>query len=242
VQQEEHHVVLGEKLRDRWQFVRADLLPGPIHLNFPVGLPILVDPSQAVIGQEHLTRQSLEEILQVGVRLGWQRHLQYRIIGAEDLWQHALGERAGQLQPVFPAFTRQLPAILQRDIHAGLRLDQQIGFRQKTGEQHAMPMFIGALCRQPINRLHATSLIATISKLTAMRSQRITQLALLRCHARPWLVVMYCKLFNHFARTGLGNAPRRPDGIFKTMAQFAGERLHGCQRFKRPRLILSANW
>ena len=57
-----------------------------------------------------------------------------------------------------------------------------------------MPMFICTLGREAINRLHATALIATITKLATVRSQRIPQLALLRRHTRVWFMAMHRKL------------------------------------------------
>ena len=84
-----------------------------------------------------------------------------------------------------------------------------------------MPMFICTLGREAINRLHATALIATITKLATVRSQRIPQLALLRRHTRVWFMVMHRKLFNRIACTSLGDTARLPDSIFKRAAKLA---------------------
>ena len=52
VQQEEHHIMLGEQLRDSGQLVGADLVARFIDLLLMLGLPELIDPAQAIISSE----------------------------------------------------------------------------------------------------------------------------------------------------------------------------------------------
>src|SRR5258708_21732854 len=54
VEQEIHHVVFGEQLPDRRQFVLADLVSGGVDLVLPFRLPELVAPAKAIAGGEHL--------------------------------------------------------------------------------------------------------------------------------------------------------------------------------------------
>jgi len=49
VQEEPHHVVLGEQLRDGWQLGGADLAAGGVNAFLLVGLPVLVDPPKGVV-------------------------------------------------------------------------------------------------------------------------------------------------------------------------------------------------
>ena len=51
------------------------------------------------------------------------------------------------------------------------------------------------------------------TKLPAVGPQCIAQLALLRRHTRPRLVMRYPKLFNHLACTRLGNTPCLPHRV-----------------------------
>ena len=46
VQEEQDHVVLGEQLRDRGQFVGTDLCARPVYFVLPLGLPELVGPAK----------------------------------------------------------------------------------------------------------------------------------------------------------------------------------------------------
>jgi hypothetical protein len=54
-----------------------------------------------------------------------------------------------------------------------------------------MPVFVRAFCREVFNRLNTPAVIAPITQLPAMGAQAITQLALLRRHAWPMLLVMH---------------------------------------------------
>src|SRR5437870_1917289 len=60
MKQEEHHVVLREQLGNRWQFIRADLLPRTIDLVLPLGLPELIGPPERVVSGEDADRQRFE--------------------------------------------------------------------------------------------------------------------------------------------------------------------------------------
>lgn len=52
MQQEEHHVIFGEQLRDGGEFVGPDLGFGLLDAFLFVGLPELSDPAEAVRGEE----------------------------------------------------------------------------------------------------------------------------------------------------------------------------------------------
>ena len=54
MQQEFHHIRLGEQLGHRRQFVRADFHLRSVDLILPFRLPELIDPTQAVAGGEDL--------------------------------------------------------------------------------------------------------------------------------------------------------------------------------------------
>ncbi len=64
LQQEPHHVILGEQLRHRRQIRPTDLPLRPVHLILTPRLPVLIHPPQRVIRREHLRRQPLQQSLQ----------------------------------------------------------------------------------------------------------------------------------------------------------------------------------
>src|SRR5579875_198432 len=65
VQQEEDHVVLGEKLGDGGNFVSTNLPLRLVDLFLSIGLPELIDPSKTVIGDEHVTRKLFQKIFEL---------------------------------------------------------------------------------------------------------------------------------------------------------------------------------
>ena len=69
IQQEVHHVILGEQLRDGRQFIRADLVAGGVDLALLLRLPELVDSAERIGRREHLRRDAFHQPfeLQAGV-------------------------------------------------------------------------------------------------------------------------------------------------------------------------------
>ena len=171
MEQEEDHVVLGEELRDRRQLVGADLRLGLVDLVLLVRLPELIDPAEAVVGLEHRARQTLQQVLQLRARFRRQRDLEHRIVLAEDLRQHPLGVVARELQPVRRLLAGEFLHLVERDRHARLRLDQQIGLGQEAREQHAVPVLVGAFLNEPSGRLRSRLRVAPVAELPAMRAQ-----------------------------------------------------------------------
>ena len=76
MEQELHHVVLCEQLRHCGHGSPVDLLAAFVDLFLPLALPKLVDPAQAVVGQEGFFRQPREELFQSKAMLGRKLDLQ----------------------------------------------------------------------------------------------------------------------------------------------------------------------
>jgi len=87
LQQEVHHVGLGEELRDGADAVAADLLLALVDLVLPLRLPVLVDPAQGVTRGKDLRGQATHQALQPLLVFGSKRHTQQRVIRAEDAWE-----------------------------------------------------------------------------------------------------------------------------------------------------------
>ena len=71
-------------------------------------------------------------------------------------WAEAGGERPlvhALLAGALPL--GQFLALVQRHRHAHLRLDEQVVLGEEAGEQHAMPVFVGALLDEAFDGLGA---------------------------------------------------------------------------------------
>ena len=117
--------------------------------------------------------------------------LECRMVRAEHLRKHAVGVARRERPPVQPLLLRQLLALLQRDRDARARLDEKIVLRQKTGEQHAVPVLVGALMHEVIDTLASRARVAPISELSSMGAQAIAQSTLLWTHVSIWIALMH---------------------------------------------------
>ena len=166
MEQELHHVRLGEELRHRRDLVRADLDLGAVDLILLLALPELVDPPQRVGGGEDRLRQRRQQLLQLEHVLGREGDLEQRVVGPEDLRQHPLGAAGGEDPHIHAVFLGQFLGLGQADGHVLLRLDQQTVLGQEPGEEHPMPVFVGALAGQVVNLV----VLALASGLGSLRS------------------------------------------------------------------------
>ena len=113
MEQEEDHVVLGEELRHRRQFVGADLALGGVDGVLLLALPELINPPEAVVGNEDVARKPFENRLQLLTLLGRKRDLEHRIARAEDLRKHPLREVAREHEPVDAALAADFAALVE---------------------------------------------------------------------------------------------------------------------------------
>ena len=69
-----------------------------------------------------------------------------------------VGEAGGQrplVQAAAAGLLGKFLAVLQGDGDAQVRFDEQVALRQEAGEQHSMPVLVGALLHQAANGLFA---------------------------------------------------------------------------------------
>ena len=191
MQQEEHHVVLGEELGHRRQFVGADLLPAGVDLVFLLGLPELIGPAQGIVTSEDGGRQGVELPLQRLAGLGGEGDLEYRVVGPEDLREHSLGETGGQRPRILASLPSQLLALVHRDRHAGVGLDEQMVLRQETGEEHPVPVLVGDLMGETVNGLGATDCVAHVAELTAAGAETVAERSFRGRHGAVRLVPVH---------------------------------------------------
>ena len=146
--------MLGEQLRDGGQGLARDLVAGGVDLIFALRLPELIDPPQAVLGGEDLDRQLGDQLLQRPLVLRREADLEHGIVGPENLRQHPGRVTCRQRPAVRRTLVRrQLIALRQRDRHPFLLVNEQMVLGQEPGEQHPVPVLVGALVDQPVDRL-----------------------------------------------------------------------------------------
>jgi hypothetical protein len=91
VQQEVHHVGLGEELGDCGKFVCANLDFRGVDFVFALGLPVLLHPAQAVAGLVDFVGKSSQKAFEFALVLDGKGHVKYRVLRLKDLRQHAGG-------------------------------------------------------------------------------------------------------------------------------------------------------
>jgi len=175
MEEEEHHVVLGEELGHCRQLVGSDLDAAPVDLVFLFRLPELVGPAEGVVGGENGGRQGLEQPLERLSGLRCECHLEGWVVGPEYAGQHALREVRGQRPRVLAPLPRQLLALGHGNGNSRLRLDQELVLRQKAGEEHAVPVLVGDLMGEAIDFLRAARTIPHVAELPAVGAQASSQ-------------------------------------------------------------------
>ena len=155
LQQEPHHVVLGEQLRDRGQVGTADLALGAIDLCLSAGLPELVYPAKRVLCSDHLNGEPVQQTFEPLHGLDGESHLEHWIVLAEDPWQHRRGEPGPDLPHVgFTKFGGELGQFRHCDGLASLVVDKQAVVSQIAGKQHSVPMLEPGLGHEYNHRAH----------------------------------------------------------------------------------------
>ena len=173
VQEEQHHVVLGEQLGDGRQFVGADLPLLPIDLLLPLGLPELVGPAERIRGLEHGCGQLIQQPFEFLPRLWGEGEFQHRIVPAENLREHSFRAPRRELPGIHTLAVCQFPAVFQRQVDTVLRVSEKSVLGQKTGEEHAVPVLVGHLMDEMIDTLGALLPIELVSSLPASHPKAV---------------------------------------------------------------------
>ena len=229
VQQEVHHVVLGEQLGHRRDLRRADLLPTGVHLVLALRLPELVGPTKAVVGGEDLGGQLVQQGPQGHLVVGGEAQLQHGIIAAEHTGEDLARKAAGQLEAVAGAqFWSQLIAIGQghRHVAVGGIGAQQIVLGEEAREEQAVPMLVGGIGHQMLQPLVAIG-IALISCSTPPGAKSVAQQALLHAHVGAVFALVHGEVLQGGAHGLFGLLPRMERGAGKEVAEVFGEGGHG---------------
>ena len=233
VEQEVHHVGLGEELGDGRQLVGANLHLRGVDFVLSLGLPELVDPAQAVAGLEHLGRQRSQQALQLALVLGCKGHLEDRALWLEHLRQHAGGQLAGQLPLRLGAellalqhglfVVDQVLAVLQRHRGAQLPHEQPV-LGQEAGEQHAVPVFVGHFPHQVLQSMGVV-LGLHVAQRPAMGAQAAAQGLEVVTQVVRRLRLAHGQLPQRGQRGLLGYVAGELDGVLELAAQGLRQRL-----------------
>src|ERR1700686_4182220 len=94
LEEEADHVVLGKELGDGAEIGTTDLARGGIDFVLLVLLPVLVDPSERIVGEEDLNGEAGEDALEGIAALGGEAETNAGIVETEDTGED-LGGKAG---------------------------------------------------------------------------------------------------------------------------------------------------
>ena len=158
-----------------------------------------------------------------------------RMVGAENLRQHAPAEARGERPLVRALVFGQLLALGERDGDAQFGLEQQAVLGEEASEQHAVPLLAGALLDQPVDGLPARARIAAVAELAGVDAQLAAQRALLRGHVRVGLALVDGQPFQRRARPALGNLAGVPGGPFEQASELGRKGVHGHRRRRTER-------
>ena len=224
VEEEPHHVGLGEELGDGREFVGSDLSLARVYLVLPVGLPVLVGPAERIVRVEDRRRKARERLLQRPSCLGRKRDRERGIVGAEDLRQHRRGELAGERPGILLLPPCEFPAVIEGDRYPHLRLDQQTVLREEPGEQHTVPVLVGHLARQPGHFLLLPG--APVSELPPVRPQPPTKIPVGTSQGRIGLRFFHHERPECRTRSGLRCLPGLLHRVPECVAEFPIQRRH----------------
>src|ERR1019366_3723101 len=239
IEQEVHHVVFGEQLRDSGQFIGADFLARSVDLILPLRLPELIAPAEAVVGGEHLHRQAGDEMDERLAVLHRQFHRTRRVVGAEDFWQLLRSEAGGNRPRVLKPDRRgEFLAIVQRHGHSMLRRDEEIVLQEKAGEEQPMPLVVGELLDEMLDLVSTAPCLAlAIPQLFGLGAEFAPQVALRLIHVPVGIWLMDGERFERLARAALGDLTGLLDRVFQLAAEWGW---NGAHRITGPSLSFSS--
>jgi len=219
VQQELHHVGLGEELSDRRQLLGTDLRLRLVDLLLPLRLPELVDPAERVRCTEDLRGKSREKLLELHPVLAGERDLQRGVVGPEHLREHPLGETAGEGPRIGALLAGEVLTLGDADRDLRLRLDQEIALGEESGEEHPVPVLVGALVDEMVDGLVTGAGVAPVAELAPVSAKAGAQRALLGRHVTEGLAVTHGEGLECRPRAGLGDLARLDDSALEPPAQ-----------------------
>ena len=147
--------------------------------------------------------------------------LEHRKVESEHLGQHPMGEARGQRPLVRVFFLCQFLAFVQGDGDPRLRLDEQAVFGEEPGEQHSVPVLVGALLHQAFDRpaLAAGAGVERVAELPCVGAQPPAQRPLPLVHVPVGFVLVHGERFQRRAGAGFRHVPGVRDGAFEMSSQ-----------------------
>ncbi len=227
MQQELDHVVFGEQLRHGRQRAAVDLVAALVHLFLPARLPELVDPAQAIVGQERFAGQAGQQLFRGQPLFRCELDVQQHVVGAKNLGQHPASVAGREDEPVRRPFgLGQLVALRETDRHA-VGVHQQVVFGQEPGEQHAVPVFVGQFLGQLVDTLGLLRVVAHVARLAAAGAEPGPQLPVGGGKMRERLGGVDRPFLECGPGRGFGHVAGRDAGVFELSAKVRGQCGHG---------------
>ena len=221
LEQEADHVVLGEELRHRAEVGAADLALGGVHLVLLLALPVLVDPAKAIVRGEDLLRERFHDRLEREPRLRREPKPDTGIVEAEDPRQDLGREASGHSPRIgLVQLGGELGALGQRHRRPVLGVDQQPVLGEEASEEQAVPLLVGALREQQLDRL------TLVSQLPALRPQPATEILLVVRQMGRRLRLDHPEATELGAATLLRSSPPAHTGVLESLPQVGGEGGH----------------
>ena len=149
------------------------------------------------------------------------------MIGPKYLGQHLVSKPPRHRPFVDVLVLRQLLALLQRNGDAFLRLDEQMVLGEKSGEQHSVPVLVGAFVYQVRDGLFPRA-ITPVSELAGVGAQPPAQRALLFAHMLVSFAMMHGERLQRRTSAGLRHVASLHHSSFKVSSDFSRKGLHHC--------------
>ena len=170
--------------------------------------------------------QPLHQPLERLLRLGGQRQLKDGRRRTEDLRQHLAGKTGSQIPRIDRTLRQvgvggQLGALGQRDRNGRhrVRVHEQVAFGQPARKEHAVPVLVGDLLDEQVDRLRFGRRVTAVAQLAAVAAQPPAQPTLALAQVRKRRRPLDAQLFQQAARCPLGDVARSLDGALKVAAQ-----------------------
>jgi hypothetical protein len=98
-------------------------------------------------------------------------------------------------------------------------MHKEVILSQEAGEEHAVPVFVGGLCDEPVDALDPGLRVQCISKLARMGPQTIAKEAVSWRNVSVRLARVNGELFERYSRAILSDVSRRDHRGFQLLAQ-----------------------
>src|SRR5262249_15845772 len=142
-----------------------DLFTGGVDLRLSLGLPELVDPPDGVSGLIHRFGEIFQEGFQSLTSFGREPKAEHGVVLPKDTGEAHSGVAAPYVPGIHVAIFTEFLTLLQRHRNP-FWMHKEAVFLQEPGEEHSVPVLVGALLFKPL----------IISELPSLRQEELSQI------------------------------------------------------------------